>query len=85
MPLMSGGGCMVGFGRNPALGVDCTAIPAVMDVSCVAGSCAVKRCQPGFVVSANGAYCVRTAFMAQVDIPAAAYGLEHVPLQKKSD
>ena len=75
---------MVGFGRNPALGVDCTAIPAVMDVSCVAGSCAVKRCQPGFVVSANGAYCVRTAFTAQGDIPAAAYGLEHVPLQKKS-
>ncbi|KAI0785313.1 hypothetical protein BC629DRAFT_1288808 [Irpex lacteus] len=82
--LESCGGCTVEFGRTPALGVDCTAIPAVMDVSCVAGRCAVQRCQPGFVASANKAYCVRAGFTAQGDIPAAAYGLEHIPLQKKS-
>ncbi|KAI0692952.1 hypothetical protein BC835DRAFT_1097761 [Cytidiella melzeri] len=83
--LESCGGCTVGFGRNPALGIDCTAIPGVLDVSCKAGLCAVQRCQPGFVVSANGASCVREALAAQKEIPAAAYyGLEHVPLKKKS-
>ncbi|KAI0094484.1 hypothetical protein BDY19DRAFT_912957 [Irpex rosettiformis] len=82
--LESCGGCTVGYGRNPAIGVDCTAIPAVMDVSCIAGTCAVQRCQPGFVVSANGAYCVRAGLTTQDDVPAALYGLEHVPLKKKS-
>ncbi|KAI0348169.1 hypothetical protein BDW22DRAFT_61052 [Trametopsis cervina] len=82
--LESCGGCAVGLGRTPALGVDCTAIPGVMDVSCISGSCSVQRCQPGFEVTADGAYCIRDGSAGQSVIQAAAYGLEHVPLQKKS-
>ncbi|KIP11691.1 hypothetical protein PHLGIDRAFT_99111 [Phlebiopsis gigantea 11061_1 CR5-6] len=87
--LESCGGCMVPFGRTPAHGVDCTAIPGVMDVSCVTGSCVVRRCQPGYVVSLDGSFCLHTATAAMIqntdDIPAALYGLEHVPLKKKED
>lgn len=79
---------MVSFGLTPAHGVDCTAIPGVMDVSCVAGSCIVRRCQPGYVVSLDGSYCLHSETAAKIqngDIPAALYGLEHVPLKKKND
>lgn len=80
---------MIPFGRTPARGVDCTAIPGVMDVSCVTGSCVVRRCQPGYTVSLDGSYCLHSATAAMIqngeDIPAALYGLEHVPLKKKAD
>lgn len=39
---------MVPFGNNYATGVDCTALPGVLDVSCSAGSCLVSQCLPGY-------------------------------------
>lgn len=78
---------MIPFGRNPARGVDCTAIPGVMDVACVSGSCIVRRCQPGYTVSLDGSYCLQTEALTRIqagDLPASLFGLEHVPLQKKS-
>lgn len=86
--LESCGGCMVPFGRNIASGVDCTAIPGVMDVTCNSGSCVVHRCQPGYIVSLDNSYCLDGEKLARIqagDVPAAVYGLEHVPLHKKSD
>lgn len=79
-----GGGCTMAFGRNPAHGVDCTAIPGVMDVACAAGTCIVHRCLPGYVVSLDGSFCIRQNAMTQLDgdINAAVYGLEHVPLKR---
>ncbi|EKM61501.1 uncharacterized protein PHACADRAFT_248159 [Phanerochaete carnosa HHB-10118-sp] len=87
--LESCGGCMVPFGRNLARGVDCTGIPGVMDVTCVSGSCVIRRCQPGYVVSLDNTFCLQTETLTRLqaeagDEPAALYGLEHVPLQKKS-
>ncbi|GJE89458.1 hypothetical protein PsYK624_055590 [Phanerochaete sordida] len=85
--LESCGGCMVPFGRTPAHGIDCTAIPGVMDVNCISGSCVVRRCQPGYVLSLDNTFCLEADRIAKLkagDIPAALYGLEHVPLQKKS-
>ena len=70
------------FGRTPADGVDCTAIPGVMDVSCAAGSCMVKRCMPGYFVSIDGTFCVRNALVTE-EASAAEYGLQHVPLRKR--
>ena len=38
-------------------GVDCSALPGVVDVSCLGGACVVERCKPGFSVSLDGSYC----------------------------
>ncbi|KAJ3540955.1 hypothetical protein NM688_g6154 [Phlebia brevispora] len=65
--LESCGGCTIAFGRNPARGVDCTSIPGVMDVACASGSCVVRRCLPGWLVSMDGSYCVRKNIVDQVD------------------
>lgn len=42
--VLPGGGCMLPFGANWADGTDCTELPGVLDVSCVAGACVVERC-----------------------------------------
>ncbi|KAJ3540954.1 hypothetical protein NM688_g6153 [Phlebia brevispora] len=78
--LESCGGCMVPFGRTPAHGVDCTAILGVMDVSCAAGSCLVERCLPGYTVSQDRSFCVRSN---DVELLASEYGLEHIPLKRE--
>ncbi|KAJ7101298.1 hypothetical protein B0H15DRAFT_408269 [Mycena belliarum] len=84
--LESCGGCPSGTVSSltaSASGKDCTAIPHIADVACVAGGCAVQRCLPGFKISSAGDACVaesslfRTAFQA-----ASAWGLEHIPLDK---
>lgn len=86
MSMVLGGGCTVPLGRSLALGTDCTAIPGVMDVACLAGSCAVQRCQSGLVVAPNGSSCMpANPTLVEGDVPAAAYGLEHVPLKKKAN
>ncbi|OBZ68560.1 Protein priA [Grifola frondosa] len=81
--LESCGGCAIPLGSAPAQGIDCTAIPGVADVSCNAGSCLVNRCLPGYLLSSDGTFCLRAHAMMQAegDLPAAAYGLEHVPLK----
>ena len=60
---LSGGGCM---SPNPFLydseqgpeGVDCTAIPHVLDVRCSRGHCVVHRCEKGFFPSSDRSECV---------------------------
>ena len=76
---------MVPFGSTPAHGVDCTAIPGVMDVACVSGQCIVRRCQPGYVVSLDGSFCLQQDVVAKVQ-NAALLGLENMfPLKKKGE
>jgi hypothetical protein len=78
---------MVPFGHTPARGVDCTAIPGVMDVACSAGACIAKKCLPGYKHSAEHLTCVPTGSPLQVvgDVLAAEYGLEHLPLKRDPD
>lgn len=78
-----GGGCMVPFGYMPARGVDCTAIPGVMDVACAAGTCVVHRCLPGYIVSQDRSFCVRKNAQDE-ELLASQYGLEHIPLKRES-
>ncbi|KAE9396459.1 hypothetical protein BT96DRAFT_111382 [Gymnopus androsaceus JB14] len=59
--LESCGGCPIDVmssltGAN-GLGVDCTTIPGVSDVSCIAGTCSVNKCMPGFKISRSGQHC----------------------------
>lgn len=61
--LESCGGCM---SPNPFLydsqqgpeGVDCTAIPHVLDVRCSRGHCVIRRCEEGFFPSSDRSECV---------------------------
>lgn len=75
------------------IGKDCSALPGVADVSCLAGECVVHRCLPGYVPAPSG--CVRkqhyhqhhhqhatVAAVEEEDVPARVYGLEHVPLAR---
>lgn len=68
---------MVPLGKTPARGVDCTAIPGVMDVTCTAGACVVRRCQPGYVVSLDGQYCLRQDIQTE-DIQTGLYALKQM-------
>ncbi|ORX40736.1 hypothetical protein BD324DRAFT_606552 [Kockovaella imperatae] len=47
-------------------GTDCSAIEGVDSVSCVAGSCAVSSCQPGYEVSSTGTTCIRSDDTAEI-------------------
>ncbi|KAI0756550.1 hypothetical protein C8Q80DRAFT_1264595 [Daedaleopsis nitida] len=58
--LESCGGCAIPLDEFSPSGVDCTAIPGVLDVSCLEGACAVHRCAPGFTVSKDGESCTDT-------------------------
>jgi hypothetical protein len=72
-------------------GQDCTDLPGVADVACIAGECAVHRCLPGYVRAHDGTHCVSKHGKVSESygdedeaefVPARVYGLEHVPLQK---
>ena len=63
--LFAGGGCATPLDAFSPHGVDCTAIPGVTDVSCMAGSCVVNRCAPGFVVSEDSTFCVAAQSMLE--------------------
>ncbi|KAI0074391.1 hypothetical protein K474DRAFT_66776 [Panus rudis PR-1116 ss-1] len=76
------GGCAVPLTLSSPVGVDCTTIPGVADVSCVTGSCAVHRCLPGYARSTDGSFCIRKATI-KGDPTAFDYGLEHVPLKRR--
>lgn len=77
---------MIPFGHNLATGIDCTAIPGVVDVSCAAGSCVVGSCQAGYRLSESKDRCVPENLtklgILESLVQAAAYGLEHIPLKK---
>ncbi|TFK94951.1 hypothetical protein K466DRAFT_534758 [Polyporus arcularius HHB13444] len=66
--LESCGGCAFPLDAFSPHGLDCTAIPGVTDVSCVAGACVVRRCAPGFVTSDDGTFCVASQSMLQQDV-----------------
>ena len=55
-----GGGCMTPFDAFSPVGVDCTTIPGVADVSCMRGRCVVSRCAPGYAVRSDASGCVST-------------------------
>jgi len=91
--LESCGGCVVPLTAYSPRGKDCTAIPSVADVACEYGECVVRRCLHGLVPSYDGSSCVpenthhHDSSKAEVEedsefVPAGAYGLEHVPLQR---
>jgi len=53
--LESCGGCTTAFGRERAIGVDCTAIPGVSGVECEEGVCVVTECKAGWkLVGSSG-------------------------------
>lgn len=55
-----GGGCpidLLSSESRAGLGVDCTTLPGVADVSCIAGGCAVHKCLKGYKVSRSGQHC----------------------------
>lgn len=56
----TGGGCGIPLLPADPTGIDCTAIPGVHDVSCMASRCVVERCKNGFQVSSDRTTCVPT-------------------------
>jgi len=58
--LWSCGGCGIPLLPTDPIGVDCTAIQGVHDVSCLSGRCSVQRCKDGFEVSSDRTTCVPT-------------------------
>ncbi|KAH9969400.1 hypothetical protein BGW80DRAFT_1176941, partial [Lactifluus volemus] len=55
--LESCGGCMLPLIPYFPIGQDCTSLPGVADVACIAGECVVHRCLPGYVVARDGNHC----------------------------
>jgi len=87
--LESCGGCMLPLTPYVPIGKDCTSLPGVADVACMAGECVVQRCLPGYSVARDGNHCVsRHGEHSEYDedeaesVPARVYGLEHAPLRK---
>ncbi|KAF8495935.1 hypothetical protein F5888DRAFT_509998 [Russula emetica] len=80
--LESCGGCTIPLTPYSPIGKDCSALPGVADVACLYGECVVFRCLPGYGPARDGHSCVRkySQFDDAEDVPASAYGLEHVPL-----
>ncbi|KAF8586881.1 hypothetical protein K439DRAFT_1386452 [Ramaria rubella] len=61
--LWSCGGCGIPLLSTDPVGVDCTAIPGVHDVSCLGSRCVVQRCKSGFTVSDDKTTCIPTTRM----------------------
>ena len=40
------------------MGVDCTSLPGVADVSCMSGSCYIRKCMPGYQLSIDNSECM---------------------------
>lgn len=53
-----GGGCSIPLHRGSPMGVDCTSLPGVADVSCMNGSCYVQKCAPGYQLAADNSMCL---------------------------
>ncbi|KAH9974991.1 hypothetical protein BGW80DRAFT_1487994 [Lactifluus volemus] len=90
--LESCGGCVLPLTPYVPIGQDCTSLPGIADVACIAGECVVDRCLPGYVLARDGNHCIsRHGNISQhseydedeaESVPARVYGLEHVPLRK---
>jgi hypothetical protein len=75
------------------IGQDCTSLPGIADVACIAGECVVHRCLPGYALARDGNHCVsrqgKISHHSEYEedkaesVPARVYGLEHVPLGKR--
>ena len=89
---------MLPLTRYSPTGTDCTALPGVADVACLAGGCVVRRCLRGYTLSIHGDGCIPQAkipthshshsHMAHPEneyeyVPANVFGLEHVPLDRR--
>ncbi|KAJ6571374.1 hypothetical protein B0H19DRAFT_1255357 [Mycena capillaripes] len=86
--LVSCGGCASGLVSSltgVSIGTDCSNLPGVADVSCVAGGCAVRRCLPGFNLAASGKSCEKEdhgpGFNFRDTLQAVVYGLDHIPFK----
>ncbi|KAI0048159.1 hypothetical protein FA95DRAFT_1491411 [Auriscalpium vulgare] len=85
--LESCGGCVLPLTPYTPVGIDCTALPGVADVSCSTGSCVVFRCLSGYKLARDSSHCIpNKTFSPAVSgldsaPPAIQYGLEHVPLK----
>ncbi|KAI0705545.1 hypothetical protein C8Q76DRAFT_801292 [Earliella scabrosa] len=63
--LESCGGCITPLDAHSPRGVDCSALPGVVDVACTTGLCVVHRCADGFTASRDNSSCIATpAYMA---------------------
>ncbi|KAH7869098.1 hypothetical protein F5879DRAFT_220621 [Lentinula edodes] len=83
--LESCGGCpmdVVASDGKPGLGVDCTIIPGVSDVSCQSGRCAVEKCMPGYAVSRDGRHCVPQEVNSSDSSPHYIHHFDNTPTQK---
>ncbi|KAH9975017.1 hypothetical protein BGW80DRAFT_1225325 [Lactifluus volemus] len=88
--LESCGGCMLPLTPYTPIGRDCTSLPGVADVACMAGECVVQRCLPGYSVARDGNHCVsKHGKHSEYDedeadsVPVRVYGFEHISLQKR--
>jgi len=89
--LESCGGCTLPLTRYSPIGTDCTSLPGVADVACLAGECVVRRCLRGYTLSIHGNGCVPQAKIPTHShleneyeyVPASVFGLEHVPLDRR--
>ncbi|KAI0314757.1 hypothetical protein OF83DRAFT_1063257, partial [Amylostereum chailletii] len=82
--LESCGGCTLPLTPYTPVGMDCTTLPGVADVSCLSGQCVVHRCLSGYSRAKDASHCVHagSSFIdAEGDVPAVMYGLEHKPLK----
>lgn len=52
------------MGVAAATGVDCSTLPGVSRVACLAGRCAVSSCATGWDVNTTGDGCVRASALA---------------------
>ncbi|WWD17886.1 hypothetical protein CI109_102330 [Kwoniella shandongensis] len=58
--LESCGGCIhPTIGSSSPQGQDCTALPNVNQVGCIAGTCQIQSCVRGFALASNGTICER--------------------------
>lgn len=80
IPKSPGGGCAYSelSSTSQALGIDCTVIGGVSDVSCIQGECVVHKCMPGYEIGDHHSECI-FAEDKNSEILAAQYGLEHSP------
>jgi len=76
--LESCGGCSVPLHESSPLGVDCTSLPGVADVSCRAGSCLVHRCMPGYQIAHDRSMCVDVEVLEKILLES-DYHLAHSP------
>lgn len=56
--LESCGGCSIPLHRGSPVGVDCTSLPGVADVSCMGGSCFIHKCMPGYELAVDNSMCM---------------------------